>query len=60
MDALYEFDPKRRHLVIDSSTEVGLDLNKLFTGLLQREYGNDHFAVVRQPQNMQTAGAPST
>lgn len=47
MDALYEFQPEHRHLIIDSGTVVGQDLNKLFTGLMQREFGHGALAVVR-------------
>lgn len=48
MDALYEFNSDNRHLIVDSGTEVGQDLNKLFTGLMQREFGHGAFSVVRQ------------
>lgn len=52
MDALYEFRPEHRHLVIDSRSVVGEDLNKLFTGLMQREFGHGAFAVVRQSEDL--------
>lgn len=52
MDAQYELNSKDRKLIIDSGTDVGQDLNKLFTGLMQREVGHAAFAVVRQADEM--------
>lgn len=57
LEAFYEFQPDGRHLVIDSGTVVGQDLNKLFTGLMQREFGHAAFAVVRQLDEMCGASA---
>lgn len=59
LDAFYEFQAERRGLIIDSGTDVGQDLNKLFVGLMQREFGNGAFAVVRQaePRYPEPAGA---
>lgn len=58
MDTLYEFKPENRHLVVDSGTPVGEDLNKLFVGLLRREFGESAFAVVRvtEPMSLPTGG----
>jgi hypothetical protein len=47
LDLCHQFDPKNRVCVIDGSTEVGRDLNRLFTGFLQREFGSDSFTVRR-------------
>lgn len=47
LDLSHEFDPKRRVCVIDAATQVGRDLNRLFTGFLQREFGADSFRVER-------------
>lgn len=33
--------------VIDAATEVGIDLNRLVTGFLLREFGQDSFRVQR-------------
>lgn len=52
LEAFYEFQADGRRLIIDSGTVVGQDLNKLFTGLLQREFGHGAFAVVRQSEEM--------
>ena len=52
MDAFYEFQSHGMGLIIDSGTDVGQDLNKLFTGLMQREFGHGAFAVVRQSEEL--------
>ena len=57
MDAFYEFQADGKGLVIDSGTDVGQDLNKLFVGLMQREFGHGAFAVVRQTDEL--CGSPA-
>lgn len=52
LEAFYEFQADGRGLIIDSGTVVGQDLNKLFTGLMQREFGHGAFAVVRQADEL--------
>jgi hypothetical protein len=47
LDAVYQFDPKQRTGRIDASTAVGRDLNRLFLGFLQREYGQETIRVER-------------
>lgn len=41
------FDERRRELLIDGSTTVGSDLNKMFLGILQREFDCELFQVER-------------
>jgi hypothetical protein len=47
LDASHYLDADRRACVIDAGTPVGRDLNRLFAGFLQREYGEDAFTVER-------------
>jgi hypothetical protein len=47
LEAVYSFDPTGRIGVIDAGTPVGRDLNRLFLGFLQREFGPDSFRVNR-------------
>jgi hypothetical protein len=47
LDAAHYFDTDQRACVIDAHTDVGRDLNKIFTGLLVREFGPDSFRVER-------------
>jgi hypothetical protein len=50
LDASHSFDPVARTLVIDATTEVGRDLNRIFAGFLRREFGAGTFSVTRLPQ----------
>jgi len=47
LDIAYYFDPEGRTCVIRSSSKVGSDLCKLFTGLATREFGEAAFSVQR-------------
>lgn len=47
LDAAYQFEGRKRTCAIDASTEVGRDLNRLFAGLLAREFGPTSFEVQR-------------
>lgn len=47
MDAGHAMDEAKRKLVIDASTEVGRDLNRILTGFLQREFEPTDFSVER-------------
>jgi hypothetical protein len=47
LDAAHFFDTDRRICVIDASTDVGRDLNRLLTGFLTREFGEDSFQLDR-------------
>ena len=52
LDASYYFDREQRASVIDAGTPVGRDVNKLFSGFLRKEFGDDSFRVerVREPR----------
>jgi hypothetical protein len=47
LDAAHFLDPDRRACVIDAATPVGRDVNRLFVGFVQREFGADAFRVER-------------
>ena len=47
LDAAHFLDADRRACVIDAGTPVGRDVNRLFVGFVQREFGNDAFRVER-------------
>jgi hypothetical protein len=47
LDVAHYLDPTKRACVIDAGTPVGRDLNRLFTGFLNREFGADVFVVER-------------
>ncbi len=47
LDIAHFFDADRRACVIDASTLVGRDLNRLYVGFLRREFGEDSFNVER-------------
>jgi hypothetical protein len=47
LDAAHFLDREGCACVIDAATDVGRDINRLFTGFLRREFGGDSFAVVR-------------
>ena len=59
LDASHAVDAHQRICVIDASTQVGRDINRLFTGFVLREFGPDSFRVeridhyvARQPQEV--------
>jgi hypothetical protein len=59
LDAAHFFDTDQRACVIDASTPVGRDVNRLFVGFLRREFGEDAFTVERLndhpiPQTVET------
>jgi hypothetical protein len=45
LDAAHAIDADKRSFVIDASTPVGRDLNRLFIGFISREFGPDSFVV---------------
>lgn len=45
LDAMHCLDAAKRACVIDGSTEVGRDLNRLFVGLLARRFGPAAYTV---------------
>ncbi len=47
LDAAHAFDAARRSCVIDATTAVGVDFNRLFTQFLRREFGPESFRVER-------------
>jgi len=47
LDAAHALDPDRRGCILDAATPVGRDLNRVFVGFLQREFGPDAFQVER-------------
>jgi hypothetical protein len=47
LDARHYFDADQRACVVDASTVVGRDLNRLFVGFVRREFGADAFQVAR-------------
>jgi hypothetical protein len=50
LDAGHAFDAKKRAVVIDASTPVGRDLNRVFIGFVTREFGPGSFRVERVQQ----------
>ncbi len=59
LDAAHAVDAEQRSCVIDASTQVGRDINRLFIGFVLREFGPDSFhvervdhVVARQPQEV--------
>lgn len=53
LEAAYSIDPPTRTCVINADGEAGRNLNTIFLGLLEREFGADAFDVER----VQTAEA---
>jgi hypothetical protein len=47
LDMVHTFDAPTRSCVIDAGTPVGRDVNKLFLGLVSREFGRGSFQVDR-------------
>ena len=47
LDAAHAVDAAKRSCVVDASTPVGRDINRLFTGFIGREFGPDAFTVER-------------
>ena len=58
LDGAHTFDQEARRLVVDATTEIGRDLNRVFFGFLRREFGPEAFSVSRIPQSaLNTASA---
>jgi hypothetical protein len=53
LDAGHALDAKKRAVVIDASTDVGRDLNRVFIGFVTREFGPGSFRVERVRQRPQ-------
>lgn len=57
LDAGHVGEPNKRMYVIDASTPVGRDLNRLFVGFVRREFGEDVFQVTRVESTAANAAA---
>ena len=58
LDGGYALDARTGTAVLDATTPVGRDLNRLFAGFLAREFGSDGFKVERLSQGSSAATAP--
>jgi len=47
LDASFCLNPKKRSCVVDSATDVGRAIARIFTGFLTREFGEESFKVER-------------
>ena len=47
LDAVFDLDPKTRQCTINTDTEVGQQIARIFTGFLAREFGEQTFQVAR-------------
>jgi len=47
LDASFRLNTKKRSCVVDSATEVGRAIARIFTGFLTREFGEESFKVER-------------
>jgi len=56
LDAGHVLDELQHKLVIDATTKVGKDLNRILTGFLQREYKPMDFTVERVNEPAQPVG----
>lgn len=56
LDAGHVLDELQHKLVIDATTKVGKDLNRILTGFLQREYRAMDFTVERVSEPAQPVG----
>lgn len=50
MDVTYDIDKHNRSLVVDSTTDVGLTVVKIYTALALREFGDNSLLVRRAPK----------
>ncbi len=60
LEARYFMDRDQYRCVIDASSTIGVELNKLFAGALVREFGPDEFTVDRligEPPSLAAIGA---
>jgi len=60
LDASHLLDKELHRCVIDASTDVGRDINRLFVGFLNREFGPDSFEVERVAPRDDAAAMPAT
>jgi hypothetical protein len=59
LDAAHAFDAEQRRCVIEATTPVGRDLNRLFVGFLRREFGEEAFQVERLQAMPRSDAAPT-
>ena len=45
LETSYCTDQETRACVLDASTEVGMDIARIFTGLITKEFGEDAFKI---------------
>jgi hypothetical protein len=57
LDAGFTIDPERRACVVDASTEVGVAVVRVFTGLARKQFGERAFVVRRLPVHQTVGGA---
>jgi hypothetical protein len=55
LEAGYLLDAEKHACVIDASTDVGRDVNRVFVGLAIREFGESAFTVTRVDKEEVTA-----
>jgi hypothetical protein len=60
LETAHFLDTDKRVCVIDAGTPVGLSFNRLFTGYLRREHGQDAFRVERVTEGSAQAKPHST
>jgi hypothetical protein len=60
LDVGHAFDAKKRTIVIDAGTPVGRDLNRVFIGLMTREFGTGSFRVERVQREPKARSEPVT
>jgi hypothetical protein len=57
LDVKFTIDVEESTCLIDASTAVGRDVNRLFVNLVMREFGNDSFTVTRVEKEPQEVAA---
>ncbi|MEZ6072253.1 MAG: hypothetical protein R3C10_18840 [Pirellulales bacterium] len=60
LDVSHFLDRSSRRCVIDATTQVGQEFNRLFVGYLDREIGADEYHVKRMVRSTQTSEQPTT
>jgi len=51
LDAGYSISEEKHALVVDAGTDIGRSINRIFTGFVTREFGEDAFKVERLKRN---------
>ncbi|MBL1216601.1 MAG: hypothetical protein D8M59_03815 [Planctomycetes bacterium] len=59
LDVHYHMEHEKRIAVIDATSPVGLALNQIFVGHLQREFGDRRFTVSRKERPVAVRGGDS-